>query len=113
MNYDEYIQEAQKYSSDETVARLISHLSAWKSDDTDVVELAKSIEKFFGSAWVTDENIHNHLYQHWSRFKATAISGIGGMTINERLYLFGLFERFESASETEKKDVYKKLCANT
>jgi hypothetical protein len=113
MNYDEYIEEVQKYSSDEVVARLVSHLSAWKFDDTDVLELANSVEKFFGSSWIFEEKTHNHLYHLWANFKATAISGIGGMTINERLYLFGLFERFESVSEAGKQNVYAKLRANT
>ncbi|TQV65695.1 hypothetical protein FKG94_28255 [Exilibacterium tricleocarpae] len=113
MNYDEYIEEARKYSSDEVVARLISHLSKWKSDNTNAVELADSIERYFGNSWIANEEAHNHLYKLWSSFKAEAISGIGGMTMNERLYFFGLFERFESASEAGQQVIYAKLCANT
>jgi hypothetical protein len=113
MNYDEYIKEAKKYSSDEVVARLVSYLVEWKSDDTNAVQLADSIERFFGNSWITREETHSHLYKLWSDFKAQAISDIGGMTMNERLYLFGLFERFESAAKTEKKIIYAKLHANT
>ncbi|MFY0675908.1 MAG: hypothetical protein JXR18_01365 [Neptuniibacter sp.] len=113
MNYDEYIEEARKYSSDEVVARLVSHLTNWKSDNTNVLELANSIERFFGNSWITSEETHSHLYKLWSSFKTAAISGIGGMTINERLYWFGLFERYERASELEQQVIYEKLCANT
>ena len=113
MNYDEYIEEARKYSGDEVVARLVSHLTDWKSDNTNVVELADSIERFFGDSWITSKETHSHLYKLWASFKASAISGIGGMTVNERLYWFGLFERYESVSEVEQQVIYAKLCANT
>ncbi len=112
MNYDEYIEEAKKYKNDEVVARLVSHLVKWKSDNMNAVELADSIERFFGNSWIASEETHSHLYKLWSAFKTQAISGIGGMTMNERLYWFGLFERFESASETEQKVIYAKLCSN-
>jgi hypothetical protein len=113
MNYDEYIEEVRKYSNDEVVARLVSHLDKWKSDNANVVELADSIERFFGNSWITSEETHSNLYRLWSSFKTQAISGIGGMTMNERLYWFGLFERFENASESEQKVIYEKLCATT
>ncbi len=113
MNYDEYIEEARKYSRDEVVSRLVSLLINWKSDNRNALELADSIERFFGNSWITSEETHNHLYKLWSSFKAAAISDIGGMTMNERLYLFGLFERYESALEEEQKAIYAKLCANT
>jgi len=113
MNYDEYIEEARKYSSDEVVACLVTHLTDWKSDNTNAVELADSIERFFGNSWITSEETHSHLYKLWSSFKVAAISDIGGMTINERLYWFGLFDRFESATEAEQQVIYAKLCAST
>lgn len=113
MNYDEYIEEVRKYSGDEVVARLVSHLINWKSDSTNVLELADSIERFFGNSWITSKAIHSHLYKLWTSFNAAAISGIGGMTVNERLYWFGLFERYENASKEEQQVIYAKLCANT
>lgn len=113
MNYDEYIEEAKKYSSDEVVSCLVSHLNNWKTDNTDVVVLANGIENFFGNSWISSEETHRHLYKLWSGFKNEAISGISGMTMNERLYYFGLFERFDNASEKEQQVIYAKLCANT
>ena len=114
MNYDEYIEEIEKYSSDEVVARLVSHLNNWKPGDTNVMELADSIERFFGNSWISNEETHRHLYQLWSNFKSEAIINIGGLTMNERLYWFGLFERFDSnSSDLEQQVIYAKLCANT
>ncbi len=113
MNYDEYIEEAKKHSSDEVVARLVSHLTNWKSDNTNAVELADSVERFLGNSWITREETHAYLYKLWSSFEASAISCIGSMTMSERLYWFGLFERYESATKSEQKVIYAKLCANT
>lgn len=113
MNYDEYIEELRKYSGDEVVVRLVSHLINWKSDDTNVVELANSIERYFGNTWIIDEETQSHLYKLWASFSATAISGIGGMTMNERLYWFGLLKLYESATETGQQVIYAKLCVNT
>lgn len=114
MNYDEYIKEVAKFSDDEVVARLRRHLFEWKQDDTNVVELADLVERFFGNSWIEKEETHNHLYRLWSNFKKEVIDSIGGMTMNERLYLLGLFQRFESSqSEAAKKVIYAKLCANT
>lgn len=114
MNYDEYIKEVEKFSHDEVATRLGKHLLEWKQDDTDAIELVDSIERFFGNSWIEREETHNHLYRLWCKFKKEAIEGIGGMTMNERLYWFGLFERFEnSKSETAQNVIYAKLCANT
>ena len=114
MNYDEYIKEVQLFSDDEVVARLVKHLAEWKQSDSNVIELSSSTERFFGNSWIENETTHNHLYRLWSQFKKESIEGIGGMTMNERLYWFGLSERYESLqSETAKKAIYAKLCANT
>jgi hypothetical protein len=114
MNYDEYIDEVQKYSSDDAVSRFVAHLNNWKSNESNVIDLADSIEKFFGNSWITSEDTHSHLYQIWSSFKDAKVSGIGGMTMNERLYMFGLFERFDTCkTDTEKQVIYAKLYANT
>ncbi len=48
----------------------------------------------------------------WSDFRDSAINGIGGMTINERLYWFGLFDQFDkSVTQSEKENIYSKLMA--
>jgi len=114
MNYDEYIKELEKYDSDETVKRLIHHLKDWKSSEDDVLKLEGMVEHFFGNSWIESTEIHNKLYQLWASFKKEAIDPIGGHTMNERLYWFGLFEQFDRCkNETEKQIIYAKLQAST
>jgi hypothetical protein len=113
MNIDEYITETEKFDTDEAVARLRKYLASWKADDADVYELEDSVERLFGNNWIESEDTHNHLYKLWSNFRAEAIQIIGGMTMNEKLYWFGLFDRYDAcASESDKTAMYTKLAAS-
>ena len=114
MNYDEFVNEVQKYDSDADVAKLFRVLKDWKINGESVVQLQSTIERFFGHSWIESEETHNHLYKLWSSFNTSAIGSIGGMTMNERLFWFGLFEQFDSCkSEAKKQLIYSKLSANT
>jgi hypothetical protein len=114
MNYDEFVNEVKNYDSDSDIAKLLIILQDWKLNDANVVQLQSTIERFFGHYWIESEDTHNHLYKLWSSFNLSAIEGIGGMTMNERLFWFGLFERFDSCkSEAKKQLIYSKLSANT
>jgi len=112
VNLIQYIIEVQKYEADESVSRLIKHLNNWLEDDSDIDCLVNSIEKLFGNIWIDSAETHSHLYQLWSTFKTKSIDCIGGMTMNERLYFFGLFNRFDNCkSSTQKESIYSKLHA--
>jgi len=114
MNYDEIINEVQKYDDDLNVVKLLTTFKEWKINDATVVELQSTVERFFGHSWIDNEETHNHLYKVWMSFRVIAIEGIGGMTMNERLYWFGLFEQFDSCKlESKKQLIYSKLSANS
>jgi len=114
MNYDEFVNEVQKYDSDSDVAKLLGVLKGWKLNDENVLKLQSTIERFFGHSWIESEETHDHLYKLWSSFNKSAIGNIGGMTMNERLFWFDLFERFDDCkSEAKKQLIYSKLSANT
>jgi hypothetical protein len=48
MNYDEFVNEVQKYDSDADVAKLFRVLKDWKINGESVVQLQSTIERFFG-----------------------------------------------------------------
>jgi len=53
------------------------------------------------------------MYALWSEFRDREVEKIGGMTMNERLFTFGLFERFDTfADEDARLIVYQKLLAS-
>ena len=54
-----------------------------------------------GNSWFETDEDHNKIYKMWLSFRDKAILGIGGITMNERLYLFGLFEEFETYQNQE------------
>lgn len=113
MTLDEYIDECEKRSADPVVKRLASVLRDWKEDSTNVTELAGRVEHFFGSSRMASESVHGALYRMWADFRSDAIDAIGGQTMNERLYFFSLFERFDrAASGTERDGIYAKLLAS-
>jgi hypothetical protein len=46
MNYDEFVNEVQKYDSDADVAKLLRVLKDWKINGESVVQLQSTIERF-------------------------------------------------------------------
>lgn len=110
MNLIQYIAEVKKFELDEDIVILVKHLESWLDDDYDLEYLVRTVDKLFGNLWFQRRETHDHLYQLWCTFKVEAVDSVGGMTMNERLYLFGLFNRMDnckSTSEIEK--IYKKL----
>lgn len=112
MNLDELIAELRSIPDDPAILRLIELLQAWKSDATTVVDLRRTVERFIGNTWIENHDDHNRTYSLWSAFRDQAIDGVGGMTMNERLYWFGLFDRLDACSaEEDRRTIYRKLLA--
>ena len=113
MNLDELARAFRSISDEPLLNELAQCLEAWKTDDRNVKELETTVERLFGNTWLPGEEIHAKAYGFWKAFRDEVIRGIGGMTMNERLYFFGLFERFDSSNtEREKHAIYSKLLAN-
>jgi ATP-dependent protease HslVU (ClpYQ) peptidase subunit len=110
MNLEELVQKIRNVSDDKVVQGLANLIADWKNDPSTTRELADRVERYIGNSWIESGKDHSKVYTLWSSFRDEAISGIGGMTMNERLYWFCLFDRFDScADEHEKKDIYRKL----
>ena len=112
MNLDELILNIKNLSEGNiSVSGLILYLADWKVNNKTVQELNQTIEKFRDSFWPNENEsnllkILTTLYD----FQNEIILNIGGMTINERLYLFSLFDRFDSCKNNNGKEtIYHKL----
>jgi hypothetical protein len=113
MNLDELVYAIKQTSSDSVALKLATLLSSWKDDERDANELETTIERFLGNAWIDSKTEHEKIYGLWSQFRDDAMHGIGSMTMNERLYCFSLFPRWDGAhTEEEQKAIYAKLLAN-
>lgn len=112
MNLDELAQTFGKISNENPLQDLAQWIAVWKSGNESVRDLEEMVERFFGNTWLRSEAEHSKAYDLWREFKHDAIDGIDGMTMNERLFFFGLFERFDqSDTEEQKHVVYSKLLA--
>lgn len=112
MTLDELAREIRGVSDEKLVQDLARLFEEWKRDDRNVQALETTIERFFGRVWIPREDDHAKAYGLWAAFRDDAIRCIGGMTMNERLYSFGLLERFDSCrTELEKLVVYDKVHA--
>ncbi len=113
MELDELVNAIRQTSSDAVALKLAAVLSSWKDDKSDAKELETTVERFIGNTWIDSKTEHEKIYSLWSQFRDDAMHGIGGMTMNERLDLFSLFPRWDSAhTEEERKAIYAKLLAN-
>ena len=113
MNIDELAKKIRTVSDGEQVQRLADLLIEWKSDHQTVEYLNETIERYIGNTWFETDDNHSKIYKMWSSFRDKAIFGIGGMTVNERLYWFGLFDEFDACQNQESKlRIYNKIMAS-
>ena len=113
MNLDELTKNIRRVSKEEVIQELANYISEWKTDERNAVELRDNVERFLGSTWIEKQTDFDKVYRMWTEFRKSAIDGIGGMTINERLYWFGLFDLFDKAKNTAEEEMYYgKLMAN-
>ncbi len=113
MNLDELATAMKKTSGDPVALKLSDLVSAWKDDESNAKELESTVERYIGNSWISNTAEHKEIYSLWSQFRNDAIHGIGGMTMNERLYSFSLFPRWDSAqTDEDRKAIYAKLLAN-
>jgi hypothetical protein len=110
MNLDELTKNIRKVSKEEIVQKLADNIQKWKTDERNAVELRDNVERFLGNTWIEKRTDFDKVYGIWTEFRNSAIDGIGGMTMNERLYRFGLFDLFDNAkNDTEQEKYYRKL----
>jgi hypothetical protein len=110
MNLDELARRIRAISAEPVVEGLADLLLHWKTDDSTAVELRDNVERYLGNSWVENDEDYRKLYRLWSLFREQVIARIGGITMNERLYWFGLLERFDaSLSDEERRAIYRKL----
>ncbi|MEP4547943.1 MAG: hypothetical protein ABJ000_17305 [Saccharospirillum sp.] len=112
MTIDELANEIRAVSDEQLIQDLARYMEEWKEDDRNAEALKTMVDRFLGNVWIPEEKDHSKAYHLWSSFRDDAIHGIGGMSMNERLYVFSLFERFDSCeSEEETLMIYEKLHA--
>lgn len=111
MILDELVQSIPDSESD-LRGQLTRWVDEWKRSEESVEQLSYMIGKWHGNVWFKNTQVSNYFWQKLCKFRAEAINGISGMTVNERLYVFGLMHLWESTDETGKLKIREKLRAN-
>ena len=112
MTIDNLASAIARLSPDPVVQGLAQLLIDWKYDQSTVEHLSVRVDRYIGNTWVADDAIHTQVHKMWSEFRAVEIQGIGGKTMNERLFSFGLFVAFDNVNTEEQRiGIYAKLLA--
>ena len=93
MNLDELVNSIPEY---ELRAQLSHWVDEWKSDESGVKRLSDLIRKWHGNVSFRDPQSQDEFYVRFQQFQNKVVENIGGMTVNERLYWFGLFDHWDS-----------------
>jgi len=109
MNLDELVQSIRQLSTDKEVQGLSHWMLEWKTSDADIAGLRYTVEKYFGTVWIDSEDIHNAAYELWQTFLKLVVDRVDGMTVNERLYHFSLFDAYDAVSEARRAELLAKL----
>lgn len=107
MTLGELTHALQTASSDRVVKGLIELLEQWKSSAETADDLHHSVERYIGNSWTASDAEHKTVYSLWSAFRTLCIAGRGGMSINERLYCFDLFDDWDCAKTEEGRAVIR------
>jgi hypothetical protein len=110
MNLDDLV-ESIHHSDIDLQKQLKFLIENWKKDSSSLEDLSLIIEKWQGNVWFSSNKNSNEFFEKWNEFKDKAINSIGGMTMNERLYWFGLFEIWDNSNSESKKTICIKLKA--
>ena len=92
------------------VDTLLQRVAAWPDDSSSLEKLAADLERLLGHVWFSTNERHALVNLSVARFK-DLVGGVDGMTMNERLYLFGLESRWARATEPERIEIYSKVGA--
>ena len=110
MNLDELVESISK-SDAELKNQLKIIVEKWKMDSSSTNDLDYMIGKWHGNVWFSSDKNSNLFYKNWCDFKSDAIDSINGMTMNERLFWFGLFDIWDISNNDSKKKIRIKLKA--
>ncbi len=109
MNLDELVKSIPEA---DLKADLSQRVDERKQDSSGVNRLYEVIARWHCNTWFVDQLAQDEFWANLQLFKQKAVDGLGGMTVNERLYWFGLFDEWDKRGEAEQERVRAKLRAS-
>ena len=109
MNIDELVNSIQQVA---LRGQLFQWVKEWKDAKADVEDLSKMLLKWHGNVWFQNKGESTEFLNQLNDFNVNAIDGLSELTLNERLYWFGLFEYWDCSDENDQNIIRRKLHAN-
>ena len=109
MNIDDLVNSIPQAELREQMVELIAE---WKINEKDVKDLTSLLANWHGNVWFDSSEKSIEFLNQFQEFRASAVDGIGGLTLNERLYWFGLFDCWDSSDEAGQNRIRNKLLTN-
>ena len=86
----------------------LTKLHHWRQDDSSPKALMDSLDRILGYGWLSTNKLYEEVFGNLQKFSET-VRSLGGMTVNERLVMFDLMDRWDAASDTGRERVRRKL----
>ena len=109
MLFTELISQLKAPDQGQEAKQLLRILEQWKKNDQPISTLQTSVNKFLA----LNENVSETIQSTWKRFESESILFVDGMTMNERLFVFNLFNRWDRCKTMDHKlKLYAKVHAH-
>jgi len=97
-------------SREDAAARgvFVARIDAWPSDTSPAAQLVDDLDRILGNVWFSEPATHERVGRAIEAFAAT-VRQIGGMTMNERLFVLGLVDLWDTSSEQERAALRSKV----
>lgn len=92
------------------VSLLLARIAAWKLNHETPNELDEMLERVLGHSWFSSDRLHFQVYELVLLFRSK-LTALADMTMNERLVIFDLMERWDRSSAHEREALCAKLHA--
>ena len=88
----------------------LDRLSAWREDDSTVNDLIADLDRVLGQVWFSSNENHATVALLIACLRDT-VASVGGMTMNERLVIFDLTDRWDRTATAQRGKLYQKVLA--
>jgi hypothetical protein len=88
----------------------LDRLSAWCEDGSTIEDLVADLDRLLGQSRFSTNEDRAAVALVIARL-CDAVASIGGMTMNERLFTFGLMERWDRTAAAHRGELYDKVLA--
>jgi hypothetical protein len=92
----------------EKVTTFLAALDGWRYDESPPSELMHRLDRLFEMVAFSNDDHQSNVHTLLTAFRDT-VTGLGGMTMNERLWCFDLMDDWDAASDDGRVAIRRKL----